>query len=55
MGPAALADPGMRELLAPLVEKAALAQTINLAWGMVAAISLGALLLLPLARREIPR
>lgn len=55
LGPSALAEPGAREMLAPLIEKAALAQTINLAWAVVAAISLCALLLLPLARREIPR
>jgi DHA2 family multidrug resistance protein len=46
-GPAALDDPAVRSLLAPMIEKAAFVETTNLAWGLVAALSLVALASLP--------
>ncbi len=51
-GPAALGDPAVQAMIAPFVEKAAFVETTNLAWGVIAAISLLTLCLLPLVRKE---
>ena len=53
-GPAALGDPSIRLLLAPLIEKAAFVETTNLAWVMTAALSATALAFLPFARAGRP-
>jgi DHA2 family multidrug resistance protein len=50
--PAGPLDAGARAMLAPLVKHAALAQAINEAWIMVAALTVGGLLCVPLARRS---
>lgn len=50
MGPSALGDPAIRESLAPLIQHAALVETINLAWAMIAALSVIALVTLPFVR-----
>jgi MFS transporter, DHA2 family, multidrug resistance protein len=44
-------DAATREMLRPLVEKAALVQAINEAWAIVALLTVAGLLCLPLARR----
>ncbi len=49
-GTAALNDPSVRELLAPLVQKAAMAETINIAWAAMAALSFVAIAVLPFVR-----
>jgi DHA2 family multidrug resistance protein len=49
-GPAALNDPAVRSLLAPLIEKAAFVETTNLAWALIAALCLVALATLPFVR-----
>ena len=51
-GPAALNDPSIRELLAPLVQKAALAETINIAWAAMAVLSFVAIAVLPFVRAD---
>ena len=51
-GPAALNDPSVQELLAPLVQKAALAETINIAWAAMAALSFVAIAVLPFVRAD---
>jgi DHA2 family multidrug resistance protein len=43
-------DAGARAMLQPFVEKAAMAQAINDAWAMVAALTVAALLFVPLAK-----
>ena len=53
-GPAALGDPAIRLLLAPLIEKAAFVETTNLAWMLTAALSATALAFLPFARAGRP-
>ena len=50
-GPAALDDPAVRSLLAPMIEKAAFTETTNLAWSLIAALSLIALASLPFVHR----
>ena len=49
-GPAALGDPSVRALVAPLIDKAAFAETSNLAWALIAAVSVVALTALPFIR-----
>ncbi|MET0868122.1 MAG: DHA2 family efflux MFS transporter permease subunit [Pseudorhodoplanes sp.] len=49
-GPAALGDPAMHSLLKPLIEKAAFVETTNLAWALLAALSVIALAMLPFVR-----
>ena len=46
-GPAALNDPAVRSLLAPLIEKAAFTETTNLAWMLIAVLSLVSIAALP--------
>lgn len=46
-GPAALNDPAVRSLLAPLIEKAAFTETTNLAWILIAFLSLVSMAALP--------
>jgi DHA2 family multidrug resistance protein len=46
-GPAALGDPAVRSLLAPLIEKAAFTETTNLAWMLIATLSLVSMAALP--------
>jgi DHA2 family multidrug resistance protein len=50
--PAGPIDAGARAMLAPLVEQAALAQAINEAWVMVAALTVAGLLCVPFANRS---
>ena len=49
-GPAALNDPSVRAILAPLIEKAAFVETSNLAWALIAILSIMALTTLPFMR-----
>jgi len=49
-GPAALNDPATRSMLNTLVERAAFVETTNLAWALIAALSLASLALLPFIR-----
>ncbi len=53
-GPAALNDPAIQSMIAPLINRAAFVETTNLAWGLIGGISLLTLLLLPLIRRSKP-
>jgi hypothetical protein len=46
-GPTALTDPAVRSLLAPLIEKAAFTETTNLAWMLIAILSLVSMAALP--------
>jgi hypothetical protein len=46
-GPAALNDPAVRSLLAPIIEKAAFTETTNLAWMLIAILSFAATAALP--------
>ncbi len=46
-GPAALADPSVHALVAPLIERAAFVETSNLAWALIAATSVVGLMVLP--------
>ena len=46
-GPAALGDPAVQSLLRPLVEKAAFVETTNLAWTLIAVLSLVSMAVLP--------
>ena len=50
--PAGPLDAGARAMLAPFVEQAALAQAINEAWVMVAALTVAGLLCVPFAKRS---
>jgi len=50
--PAGPLDAGARAMLAPFVEQAALAQAINEAWLLVAALTVGGLLCVPFAKRS---
>jgi DHA2 family multidrug resistance protein len=45
-------DPDTQALVQPLIETAALAQAINDAWGLIAALTIAALLCLPFAKRS---
>jgi len=49
-GPAALSEPAVQSLLKPLIEKAAFVETSNLAWALLAALSVMALVALPFVR-----
>ena len=46
-GPAAMNDPATRSMLNTLVERAAFVETTNLAWALIATLSLASLALLP--------
>jgi MFS transporter, DHA2 family, multidrug resistance protein len=50
--PAGPLDSGVQAMLQPLIEKAALAQAINEAWAMVAALTVAALICVPFAKRS---
>ncbi|ARQ00302.1 DHA2 family efflux MFS transporter permease subunit [Pseudorhodoplanes sinuspersici] len=49
-GPAALGDPSVRALVAPLIDKAAFVETSNLAWASIATVSIVTLAVLPFIR-----
>jgi DHA2 family multidrug resistance protein len=46
-GPAALNDPAVQSLLGPIIEKAAFTETTNLAWMLIAILSLVSMAALP--------
>ena len=52
--PAGPLDADTTAMLQPLVEKAALAQSINEAWAMIAVLTILALVCIPFARRAVP-
>ena len=49
-GPALLDDPSAQLLVAPLIERAAFMETTNIAWALIAVISIAALAMIPFAR-----
>jgi DHA2 family multidrug resistance protein len=54
-GPALLNDPTAQSFVAPLIEQAAFVETTNIAWAVIAVISIMALAMVPFVRSEVPR